>query len=140
MDVRAVKAIKAIEEKIRKKEKAVKRKVIKIILIIVTVIIYFNIGYLVTYSTNSAYSQTPVTQLVSKIMNFYDVLPMEDKGYGSIIFAISTVMWPLSVIFSWVINFAFMIFDIVILIFTGILNAIEWIFNGGFWKLIGFIK
>lgn len=117
-----------------------KRKVIKIILIVIAVIIYFNIGYLVTYSTNSTYSQTPVTRLVSKIMDFYDVLPMADKGYHSIIFAIGVVMWPLSVIFSWVINFVFMIIDIAILIFTSIFNVIVWIFTGGILKLAGFIK
>lgn len=137
MDVRAM---KAIEERIRKKEMVVKRKAIKIILIVIAVIVYFNIGYLVAYSTLSTTSGTPTTQMILKILDFYNVIGKNEQAVNILFFVFTIAIWPLVVIAVWGVNLAVMFFDAIILIFLNILDAIKWIFTGGFWKLVGFIK
>ena len=112
----------------------------KVILVIITVIVYFNIGYLIAYSTLSTTSGTPTTQMVLKILDFYNVIGKNEQAVSILLFVFTIAVWPLVVIAVWAVNLAIMFFDAIILIFLSILDAIKWIFTGGFWKLCGFIK
>ncbi len=109
-----------------------KRKSIKIILVIVAIVIYANIGYLVAYSTSLTTIKTPTAEIVYKIMDFYGV-EIGKKSDGSFYFVWAVIFWPVIVIVYWMINLLFMFMDIGMRIFV-------WVFTGGFWKLVGFIK
>ena len=110
-----------------------KKKIVKIFLIIIAVIVYFNIGYLVAYSINSETPKTTTTQIVYRILNFYDVMNQAEMEVASSAFVFSVIFWPFLAIMCLVINLAFMFLDF-------IWGIIMWIFTGGIWKSIGLIK
>ncbi len=112
----------------------------KIILIVIAVIVYFNIGYLVAYSTSSTTTKTPTTQIVYKIIDFYGVLDLVKQNDGNSFFVIAIALWPIMVAISWVVNFIAMGIVFTGFIFSNIWSAIHWTFTGEIWKLIGFIK
>ena len=113
----------------------------KIILIIVAVIAYFNIGYLVAYSSSSTTIKTPAIQIVYKIIDFYGVLDLVKKDdNGNFFFIAATVLWPIMVAISWVVNFIAMGIVFADFVFSSIWDVIRWIFTGGIWKSIGLIK
>ncbi|MBU2082067.1 hypothetical protein KKH14_01420 [Patescibacteria group bacterium] len=112
----------------------------KIILIIVAVIVYFNIGYLVTYSTVPETPKTPTTQMIWKILNFADGMDINKQDRGTFSYIIATVLWPLVVLFIWLANLVLMSFNIICFFLSSTWSAIHWTFTGGVWKLTGLIK
>jgi hypothetical protein len=111
------------------------KKLMWIVVGIIALIVYLNIGYLFVYSFDPRVQQTAVSNFIYKIVDFYGVAGrMEPRSFNSTIdafmsYALGMIFWLVLLIFCWAVNLFVMVWDI-----------LAWVFAGGFWRYLGWIK
>ena len=105
-----------------------------VVIALFLIVLYCNVGYLVSYAFASNLLQTTTTDFVYRCLDFFGIMGRHPLNYQDMLF--TAMFWPVLVTVSVLVNSAMFL---VSFFWNGAKFVFTWLFHGGLWRWMGLI-